>query len=99
MKLRRHLGKTREDDAHAKSGQQYGQWAELSQESGDGGRQSKHAAADHRVHDQRGEAPAANGANELAARRARWERFRHRVVLSQIEDSQASAVSWAPDFV
>ena len=63
----------------------------LPNQPGDGGGQSEDAAADDGIDHQRGEAPAADGANQAVAGSAGWGRFGHRVVLSQREDRSVTA--------
>src|SRR5580658_5819129 len=64
LEMRGDLGETAEDYAHANSGQKHGHRAEFSENAGDGGGEPEYAAADDGIHHQRGEAPAADGAEE-----------------------------------
>jgi hypothetical protein len=81
LKARSDLGKAAVDHRHSSSGQEHGQWAELPDETGDGGRESEYAAADYGIYHQRGEAPAADRADEVMTWMV-WRRFRHCVFLS-----------------
>jgi len=82
-----------DDHGHADAGQNNGQRADSSEQAGDRGGQSEDAAADDRVHHQRGEAPAAEGADEFLSRRGLWEGIRHRVFLSHMRDRLVPNVS------
>ncbi len=74
LKARRNLGEAADDHAHSGAGREHSVWAVAADESGDGGGKPEDSAADDRVHDQRNQAPAANGADQFVAGRAcgRW---------------------------
>jgi hypothetical protein len=58
----------------------------------------KHATADDGVHNQRNQAPAADGADEFVARRADNSRFCHREFVPQTGAAWRESPDFAPDF-
>ena len=64
-----------------------------SEECRQNGGQPEDAAPDNAIHGERGQAPAADGANQSFAGRGFLERFGHREFVSQI--AQALAARWA----
>ena len=90
LKARRNLGEAAHDHAHSGPGREHGIGAVVADERGHGRRQPKDSAADDGVHHQRNQAPAADGADQVMARRACRRRFHPRVCItcSGLPDSE-----------
>ena len=66
VKARRNLGEAGDDDAHAGAGGEHGIRAEVADERGHSRGKAEDSTADDGVHDERDQAPASDGADQLA---------------------------------
>ena len=82
LKARGNFGKAAHDHAHSSPGREHGIGAVVADERSDGRGQAKDSAADDGVHHQRDQAPAADGADQVTARRVCRRRFHPRVCIT-----------------
>jgi hypothetical protein len=98
LKARGYLGEAAYDHAHSRTGRKYSVRTVITDKASYGGRKSKDATADDGVHNQRNQAPAADGADEFVARCADNSRFCHREFVPQTGAAWRESRDFAGDF-